>query len=102
MTAARLSRALRGARIKSLMRISSTWFFLKKKVRLSFYGRSAFRQVAGPTALRATHSPTTSQADDMSIGQLFGCANHHEQERHAELNSMMCSAAEKRKAVCEA
>ena len=60
------------------------------KVRLSFYGRSAFRQMAGPTALRATHSPTTSQADDMSTGQLFGCANHHEQERHDELISMMC------------
>ena len=48
-----------------------------QKVRLSFYGRSAFRQVAGPTALRATHSPTSSQADDMSIGQLFDLVNHY-------------------------
>ena len=61
----------------------------EKKVRLSFYGRSAFRQVAGPTALRATHSPTTSQADDMSIDQLFDCEDHHVQERHDELISIM-------------
>ena len=61
-----------------------------QKVRLSFYGRSAFRQVAGPTALRATHPPITSQADDMGIGQLFGFVNHYAQERHDELISMMC------------
>ena len=60
------------------------------RVRLSFYGRSAFRQVAGPTALRATHSPTTSQAEDMSIGQFIGCEDHHEQERHDELILTVC------------
>ena len=60
-----------------------------KKVRLSFYGRSAFRQVAGPTALRAAHPPTTSQADDMGIGQLFGFVNHYAQERHDELISIV-------------
>ena len=57
---------------------------------VSLYGRLAFGRWREPTALRATHSPTTSQADDMSTGQLFGCANHHEQERHDELISMMC------------
>ena len=64
--------------------------YLRKKVRLSFYGWTAFRQVAGPTALRATHSPTTSQAEDMSIGQFIGCEDHHEQERHDELILTVC------------
>ena len=31
--------------------------------------------------LHATHPTTTSQADDKRSGQLFGCANHYEQER---------------------
>jgi hypothetical protein len=41
------------------------------------------------SALSATHSPATSQADDMRFGQLFGCVNHYAQERHDELNSTM-------------
>ena len=62
---------------------------VRKKVRLSLYGRSAFRQVAGPTALRATHPPITSQADDIRFGQLFGLVNHYAQERHDELISIV-------------
>ena len=42
------------------------------------------------TALSTTHPRAASQADDMSIGQLFGCEDHHEQERHDELISTMC------------
>ena len=53
-------------------------------------GRPFGRSGGTPTALRATHSPTTSQADDMSIGQFIVCEDHHEQERHDELILMMC------------
>ena len=41
------------------------------------------------TALSTTHPRAASQADDMSIGQLFDLANHYAQERHDELNSIM-------------
>ena len=48
------------------------------------------RHLPRASALSTTHSPTASQADDMRSGQLFGLVNHCEQERHDELNSMMC------------
>ena len=42
------------------------------------------------TALSTTHPRAASQADDMSIGQLFDLVNHYWQERHDELISMVC------------
>ena len=45
------------------------------------------------TALSTTHPRAASQADDKRFGQLFGCANHYEQERYDELVSMMCSTS---------
>ena len=53
-------------------------------------GLAAIRHLPRAPALSATHSPTTSQVDDMRFGQLFGLVNHCEQERHDELNPMMC------------
>ena len=52
-----------------------TYVTAKKSVCRFMAGRRLGRWGAG--ALRATHSPTTSQTDDMSIGQLFGFVNHY-------------------------
>ncbi|MDC0526009.1 hypothetical protein OAO87_03325 [bacterium] len=51
---------------------------------------AAIGPVTRATALSATHPRAASQADDKRSGQLFGCANHYEQEWHDELISMMC------------
>ena len=62
----------------------------QKKVRLSFYDGALVGGCGAHTARSATHPRTAPQADDMRIGQLFGLVNHCEQERHDELNPMMC------------
>ena len=54
---------------------------------------AAIGPVTRATALSATHPRAASQADDKRSGQLFGCANHYEQERYDELISMMCSTS---------
>ena len=50
---------------------------------------SYFPAAVVATALSATHPRAASQADDKRSGQLFGCANHYEQEWHDELILMM-------------